>query len=1483
MRRLLSLNMNIRNIRLSWLIGLLLMVSAILWIGVQVGRNAADHYQDSMAFARELHRIQSHRQDFIYHFRNYVLRRNASDYQEAEASLREMQQAFTALNRRSPTDSERDALQIIGSLIDLYVTEHARAKNSGDQYLTPLQMDLIAHDGDSRWPDALTVIEQMRDRQLAVSQNAIARLRYELVAGAVVIPLLLALGFYLLRLLQQEEQLRQMLQASEQKLREERDHAQRYLDITHVLIVVVGADQRIQRINQQGCELLGYSMEEVVGKNWFDHCVPETIREEIRTLFVQLIAGELEMTHDLVGIDEIENEVQLRSGERRLIAWRNGLLWDSSGQIVGVISSGQDITESRLIERTIRESNESLKKRVVERTRLLESANRSLVEQQQRLYILKELAELANTATHFREVLERAISLICSHFNWPVGHAFIRSDAHEMLLTAPVWYLSDPERYQDFQQHSDQILFPRHIGIVGQVMAAGSPQWFDDLADRPDFLRRDAIRLNNLRSGLFCPIIIKGQVGSLLEFFTPTEQRFNADIAEFMAQAATLLGVVAEAITDKAELRKLALFAQESSSVLIVTDRDERIEWVNPGFTAVTGYSLEEVIGRNPGELLQGPESDPVVVAEMKASLHVADKIEVELINYRKSGEKFWVAISIQPIRNAAGEVEKFISIQQEVTARKAIEDALRSKEEEMRSIVENVVDGIICIDETGIVRSFNPAAEQIFGYRADETIGRNIALLIPEPHRSQHNRYLKRYTDTNQSSGVMGNTVEVMAVRQDGSSIPLEVAVNEYWMRGERFFTGILRDITERKRITAELERAKTEAEQASRAKSAFLATMSHEIRTPMNGVIGMIELLRQSDLDAQQIEAVDIIRESAFSLLNIIEDILDFSKIEADKLSLEHMAVPLAQVTEGVAVTLATVAAKKGVLVTVFVDPQLPDFVLSDQTRLRQILYNLLGNAVKFSSGRPAQPGRVSLRAELAGWEAEKAVVRFQIADNGIGIEPHILTQLFQPFTQAESSTTRRFGGTGLGLSICARLVAMMGGQINVQSVADQGSTFTVTASFEISAECAISAEPFHDLHGINILVIASDPLIGNDLSVYLNQAGAAAEWVSDAGSAVTRVQRLPGSLVIVVVEIEAFDPPIEQVRTVLAAIPRQQLLSYLRLTSAPVKSAATADWIPISLHALRRMTLLRAVAVAANRASPDIQSNPAEIALLPTVTAPTVEEAQAQGRLILAAEDNETNQKVIRYQLNRLGYAVEIAGDGLEALACWRSGTYALLLSDLHMPRLDGYELATIIRREEAAQGRERMPIIAFTANALKGEADRCFALGMDDYLSKPIQLEMLRAKMEKWLPIRVAAKAETAASLNTVSETLAQESDPNQDPVNPQVLKDVIGDDPVMVMEFLQDFLASATQAVTQLHAAWQERRAEEISAIGHRIKSSARAVGAMSFGELCADLEKAGKAVDWGQIDNAMGQLDSIFGAVERFIVCYGSEVNHDGE
>mgnify|MGYP003599638529 FL=1 len=1478
-----NLNMNIRNIRLSWLIGLLLMVSAILWIGVQVSRNAVGHYQDAVAYAQELQRIQRYHQNFIYHFRNYVLRRDASDYEQAGASLREMQQAFAALNRRLSTGAERDALQIISSLIDLYVTDHARAKNSGDQYLTPLQMDLIAHDGGSRWHDALTVIEQARDRQLAVSQNAIARLSYELVAGAVVIPLLLAFGFYLLRLLQQEEQLRQMLQASEQKLREEHNHVQRYLDITQVLIMVIGADQRIWRINQQGCELLGYPMEELVGKNWFDHCIPEANREEIRALLLQLIAGELYLSHDLDGIDEIENEVQLRSGERRLIAWRNGLLWDSNGQVVGVISSGQDITESRLIEKTIRESNESLKKRVVERTRALEKANCSLIEQQQRLYILKELAEQANTVTHFREVLERAISLICSHFNWPVGHAFIRSGAHEVLLTAPVWYLSDPERYQDFQQHSDQILFPRHIGIVGQVMAAGSPQWFDDLADRPDFLRRDAIRLSNLRSGLFCPIIIKGQVESLLEFFTPAEQSFDTDMVEFMTQVATLLGVVAEAITDKAELRKLALFAQESSSILIVTDRNERIEWVNPGFTAVTGYTLEEVIGKNPGEVLQGPESDPVVIEQMRAALYVADKIEVELINYRKSGEKFWVAISIQPIRNAAGEVEKFISIQQDVTARKAIEEALRSKEEEMRSIVENVVDGIICIDETGIVRSFNPAAEQIFGYRADEAIGRNISLLMPEPHRGRHGRYLRRYIDTNQSSGVMGNTVEVMAVRQDGSSVPLEVAVNEYWMRGQRLFTGILRDITERKRITAELERAKTEAEQANRAKSAFLATMSHEIRTPMNGVIGMIELLRQSDLDAQQVEAVNIIRESAFSLLNIIEDILDFSKIEADKLSLEYMAVPLAQVTEGVALTLAPVATKKGVLITVFVDPQLPSHVLSDQTRLRQILYNLLGNAVKFSSGRPAQPGRVSLRAELAGWEAEKAVVRFQIADNGIGIEPHILTQLFQPFTQAESSTTRRFGGTGLGLSICARLVAMMGGQINVQSVADQGSTFTVTAPFEISAECAISAEPFHDLHGINILVIASDPLIGNDLSVYLNQAGAAAEWVSAAGAAVTRVQRLPDSLVIVVVEIEAFDPPIEQVRTVLAAIPRQQPLSYLRLTSAPIKPATTADWIPISLHALRRMTLLRAVAVAANRASPDVQPNPAELALLPTVTAPTVEEAQAQGRLILAAEDNETNQKVIRYQLNRLGYAVEIAGDGQEALTCWRSGTYALLLSDLHMPRLDGYELATIIRREEVAQGRERMPIIAFTANALKGEADRCFALGMDDYLSKPIQLDILRAKMEKWLPIRVAAKAETAASLNAVSETPAQESDPNLDPVNPQVLKNLIGDDPAMVREFLQVFLASSAQAVTQLRAAWQEHRAEEISAIGHRIKSSARSVGAMEFGELCADLEHASKTADWSQIDSLITQLDPLFAAVERFIVRYCSEVSHDGE
>jgi len=401
------------------------------------------------------------------------------------------------------------------------------------------------------------------------------------------------------------------------------------------------------------------------------------------------------------------------------------------------------------------------------------------------------------------------------------------------------------------------------------------------------------------------------------------------------------------------------------------------------------------------------------------------------------------------------------------------------------------------------------------------------------------------------------------------------------------------------------ELEVARQAALSADRAKSAFLATMSHEIRTPMNGVMGMLELLALGRLEPDQRNQVSAIRESAHSLLRIIDDLLDFSKIEAGRLDLAPESTAISQVVESVYQTYAGAASSRNLRLQQQVDARISPAVMVDPLRLRQILNNLVSNAIKFT-----EKGEVALSARLLAREDGHDLIAFTVRDTGVGIAKENQQKLFEPFVQAETQTTRRFGGTGLGLSICRKLAQMMGGKIEMQSEAGAGTTMSVTLRLPIASAAATPA--------------AAGP--------------------KPAGAQDVRVRECP-----------------------------------------------------------------------------------------------SVEAAERDRTLVLVADDHPINRQVLQRQLERIGYASEVAEDGREALGLWRTGRFALLLSDCHMPELDGYELARTIRADEAAQGTARKPIIACTANALAGEAEQCLAAGMDDYLAKPVQIATLAAKLQAWLPL------------------------------------------------------------------------------------------------------------------------------------------------
>jgi len=643
-------------------------------------------------------------------------------------------------------------------------------------------------------------------------------------------------------------------------------------------------------------------------------------------------------------------------------------------------------------------------------------------------------------------------------------------------------------------------------------------------------------------------------------------------------------------------------------------------------------------------------------------------------------------------------------------------------------------------------------------------------------------------------------------------------------------------------------------ETKLANRAKDLFLASMSHEIRTPMNGIIGTLDVLNQSSLIAPQVELVNLIRESADSLLTIIDDILDFSKIEAGRLDIEHLPMSVSQVVEKSCNLVNRLAERRGGTLTVFADPMIPGTVLGDASRLRQILINLINNAIKFSSGRE-HPGRVAVRAVLVDRQPGHAVVEFRVSDNGIGMNEDTLARVFTSFTQADASTTRKYGGTGLGLVICKQLASLMGGTIAVETKMNVGSTFTVRVPFDFAPAQAESVQSASEIKGLTCLVVGGHGGLADDLATYLEADAASVARVPNLAAAREWSPADSSEPAVWVVDAGEDPPAAGELQSTLGARadldPRVVLVVIGRGQRRNPRAEADGV-ILVDGNSLNRHTLAKAVAIAAGRASPEPEVPSGHHRMIRAI-APSRDEALRQHRLILVAEDNEINQKVIRQQLDLLGYAADVATTGREALRRFEGGHYALLLTDLHMPEMDGYDLTSKIRLAEG--GRTRMPIIALTANALRGESERCLAVGMDDYLSKPAPLAALAAVLAKWIP---AADPNALQDLSSV-------------PVQVSVLEALVGTDPQLIGEFLQAFGVSAVQLAAEFTEAYGEQRSHDAAAIAHKLKSSSRSVGALRLADLCAAIEIAGTAGDLRKLTELAPGFETEMAAVTGYL------------
>ena len=822
----------------------------------------------------------------------------------------------------------------------------------------------------------------------------------------------------------------------------------------------------------------------------------------------------------------------------------------------------------------------------------------------------------------------------------------------------------------------------------------------------------------------------------------------------------------------------------------------------------------------------------------------------------RRFGQgEYGVRISLEGPPETAQCIEAFNSMAENIESLLA---SLRRSEEKNRLLalqVEQSSDAIFSHDQSGVVTSWNLGAARLYGYPAAEAIGRPLRELDLWDARSVN-------ADAAGYAGqrALPASFETCAKTKTGQLVEVSVVATPFRDEAGRPMgeLTIVRDISA-------LKQKEAAAEAANRAKSEFLATMSHEIRTPMNGVIGMTSLLLDSELTREQRDYAETVHRSGEALLAIINDILDFSKIEAGRLELEPVPFALRETLAENIKTLASLAHAKSLELAYEIRSAVPDDLVGDTGRIGQILVNLVGNAIKFT-----ERGEVAVRVDAEAVTAETVTVRVSVQDTGIGIAPEKSRLIFDAFAQADASTTRRFGGTGLGLAICRRLVERMGGRIWLDSELGRGSTFHFTLVLE-RAPAPVPrrvAAPSHSLQALPVLAADDNATNRRLLEAMLSSWGVAPTIVENGRAALTALERAraegrPFQLVL----LDARMPDLDGF-AVAERIRREPALAgvtMMLLTSDVVSGdLARCRTLGVARHLVKPFTpseLLNSILLALGQS------------IEPAAPSTAPRDAASRRLHVLVAEDNAVNQRVIVRLLEKMGHIPIVAYNGQEALDAYESRPFDVVLMDVQMPVMDGLTATQMIRQSEARHpGRRRLPIMALTAYAMRGDRERCLAAGMDEYLTKPVKPEELSAALNRL----VEASASTEGAARGAAAPVPREAVRSE--AAPVVTADAapeagfdfsaalnyVGGDRALLDELLGIFVEDAPLRMEAIRRALAGREAADLTREAHTIKGALKVIGAATAAGLAQGLEALGR-------DGNMGEADKLAAALEREI------------